>query len=115
MATILKFKLFFLKDHEDEIVLFKIQPAQYLQNLSRQFCSKERKIFKKKKKNPSKIKEKQYMKLLQKLSIRKWRQSGQGWARRRSYYQIMVAMIKNTISGSNIFVLKFWLCLLLAW
>ena len=50
MATILKFKLFFLKDHEDEIVLFKIQPAQYLQNLSRQFCSKERKIFKKKKK-----------------------------------------------------------------
>lgn len=55
------------------------------------------------------------MKLLQKLSIRKWRQSGQGWARRRSYYQIMVAMIKNTISGSNIFVLKFWLCLLLAW
>lgn len=50
MATILKFKHFFLKDHEDEIVLFKIQPAQYLQNLSRQFCSKERKIFKKKKK-----------------------------------------------------------------
>lgn len=50
MATILKYKHFFLKDYEDEIVLFKIQPAQYLQNLSRQFCSKERKILKKKKK-----------------------------------------------------------------
>lgn len=56
MATILKFKHFFLKDHEDEIAVFKIEPAQNLQNLSREFCSKERKIFLKKKKNPSKRK-----------------------------------------------------------
>lgn len=51
MATILKFKHFFLKDHEDEIAVFKIEPAQNLQNLSREFCSKERKIFLKKKKS----------------------------------------------------------------
>ena len=58
MATILKFKHFFLKDHEDEIAVFKIEPAQNLQNLSREFCSKERKIFKKKKKKKTIQKEK---------------------------------------------------------